>query len=214
MLDNPSNVPHGGGKKQVDRENSCVQEFSSRHGCLYIMRHGRTDWNVLKKLQGRTDIPLNEEGRAMAENARLEYADVHFDVCYCSPLVRARETAEIVLRGRNIPIIFDERLIEMSFGIYEGVENAYKNPDCPMINFFSAPENYVPGKGGESFDELFARTGNFLHEVVEPKLAEGKDVLIVGHGAMNSSIICQVKNIPLAQFWEAGIENCKLKQLR
>lgn len=81
---------------------------------LYIMRHGRTDWNERHKLQGRTDIPLNANGRQMAEKAREEYADVHFDVCYCSPLIRARETAEIVLRGRDIPIIPDERLVEMS----------------------------------------------------------------------------------------------------
>ena len=66
---------------------------------LYIMRHGRTDWNVRHKLQGRTDIPLNEEGRRMAEKAREEYRDVPLDICFCSPLIRARETAEIVLRG-------------------------------------------------------------------------------------------------------------------
>lgn len=183
------------------------------HGSLYIMRHGRTDWNNLKKLQGRTDIPLNEEGREMAEKARLEYKDVHFDVCYCSPLVRAKETAEIVLRDRGIPLFFDERLIEMSFGVLEGIENAYKNPETPAYTFFKDPEHYIPAEGGESFEELFARTGDFLKKVVEPLLLSGKDVLIVGHGAMNSSIICQVKKIPLAQFWEAGIENCKLKQL-
>ena len=50
---------------------------------LYIMRHGKTDWNAMRKLQGRTDIPLNEEGRQMAEHARTEYADIHFDICYC-----------------------------------------------------------------------------------------------------------------------------------
>ena len=47
---------------------------------LYIIRHGKTDWNVLHKLQGRTDIPLNEEGRRMAEEARKAYLDVHFDI--------------------------------------------------------------------------------------------------------------------------------------
>ena len=47
------------------------------------MRHGKTDWNAMRKLQGRTDIPLNEEGRQMAEHARTEYADIHFDICYC-----------------------------------------------------------------------------------------------------------------------------------
>ena len=82
---------------------------------LYIMRHGRTDWNDLRKLQGKTDIPLNEEGRLMAEKARETYNDVHFDVCYCSPLIRAKETAEIFLKGRSIPVIYDDRLKEMGF---------------------------------------------------------------------------------------------------
>ena len=49
---------------------------------LYIMRHGRTDWNVRHKLQGRTDIPLNDEGRMMAAEAGEKYADIHFDECY------------------------------------------------------------------------------------------------------------------------------------
>ena len=56
---------------------------------LYIMRHGKTEWNVRHKLQGRTDIPLNEEGRKMAEKAHEEYKDINIDICYCSPLVRA-----------------------------------------------------------------------------------------------------------------------------
>ena len=62
-------------------------------------------------------------------------------------------------------------------------------------------------------EELFERTGDFLREVVHPLLEQGKDVLIVGHGAMNSSIVCQVRHIPIERFWEAGIENCKLMKL-
>ena len=108
---------------------------------LYIMRHGRTDWNERNKLQGRTDIPLNANGRQMAEKAREEYADVHFDVCYCSPLIRARETAEIVLRGRNIPIIPDERLVEMSFGACEGMEYSFDKPGSPIADLFCTPRN-------------------------------------------------------------------------
>lgn len=88
---------------------------------LYIMRHGKTDWNAKHKLQGRTDIPLNEEGIQMAEQAKEKYKDVNFDICYCSPLVRAKQTAEIVLEGRNIPIVYDDRLMEMCFGVYEVV---------------------------------------------------------------------------------------------
>ena len=181
---------------------------------LYIIRHGKTDWNVRHKLQGRTDVPLNEEGRRMAEKAREEYRDVHFDICFCSPLIRARETAEILLRGRDVPIIPDDRLMEMSFGSYEGQENSFDIPDCPINQLFFEPENYIsPPGGAESLEDLFARTGAFLREKVDPLLAEGKDVLIVGHGAMNSSIVCRVRGLPVSQFWSAGIDNCKLMPL-
>lgn len=180
---------------------------------LYIIRHGKTDWNEIHKLQGRTDIPLNEDGRAMAREAAVEYKDINFDVCYCSPLIRAYETAQILLEGRDIPIITDDRLKEMSFGIYEGVENSFSIPDCPVNVLFQQPEKYAGVPEGETLEELYARTGEFLTEVVKPLLESGKDVLIVGHGAMNSSIYCQVKKVPVADFWKAGIPNCKIMQL-
>jgi probable phosphoglycerate mutase len=179
------------------------------------MRHGKTDWNVRHKLQGRTDIPLNEEGRMMAQKAADEYKDIHFDICYCSPLVRANETAKILLKDRvEIPIIEDSRLVEMSFGTYEGIENSFELPDCPINVLYQHPEKYTSSIGGaETFDELFSRTGEFLKDTVYPLLEQGKDVLIVGHGAMNCSIVCQVKNLPIEKFWSAGIENCKLMRL-
>lgn len=181
---------------------------------LYIMRHGKTEWNAKHKLQGRTDIPLNEEGRAMAKKAAEEYKNVKFDVCFCSPLVRAKETAMLLLSGREVPIIYDERLMEMSFGVYEGIENSFDIPDCPINVIFKKPEEYmVPVEGGESFDDLYKRTSEFLKEQVNPLLKEGKDVLIVGHGAMNSCIICQIRELPRSKFWSESIENCKLKKL-
>ena len=135
---------------------------------LYIMRHGKTEWNSMHKLQGRTDIPLNEEGREMALKACEEYRSVNIDVCYCSPLLRALETAQIVLSNRDVPIITDDRLMEMCFGDYEGVENSFQDPDCPINIIFKEPEKYKESVGGaETFEELFARTGDFLKEVIE-----------------------------------------------
>lgn len=180
---------------------------------LYIIRHGKTDWNNSYKLQGRTNIPLNEEGRKMAEKAAAEYKDIHFDICYCSPLDRAQETARILLKGRNIPIITDNRLIEMSFGIYEGTENNFNKPESPMYKFFREPKNYVAPEGAETFEQLFARTGDFLRQIIKPSLESGKDILIVGHGAMNSSIVSQIKNLKIEDFWSFGIPNCKLFNL-
>lgn len=181
---------------------------------LYIMRHGKTEWNKKKKLQGRTDIPLCHEGIEMAEKAREEYKDVHLDICYCSPLIRARKTAEIVLGGRDIPIIPDDRLKEMCFGEYEGIENSFSIPDCPINLLFFHPEQYTSSIGGaETFDELFGRTGEFLDEVIYPQIKEGKDILIVGHGAMNASIVCRIKNLPVSEFWSAGLDQCKMMRL-
>ena len=136
---------------------------------LYIMRHGRTVWNMEHKLQGKTDVPLSEAGRPVVEQAAAAYRDTHIDVCYCSPLIRAVETAEIVLRGREIPIITDVRLEEMGFGICEGTTDFQDNPDNPIYPLFAAPETYrIPVEGGESLEDLYARTGAFLK--AEPRI--------------------------------------------
>ena len=150
----------------------------------------------------------------MVKKAGRLYRDTHFDVCFCSPLIRARETAEIILRGRNIPIIEDVRLEEMGFGVCEGTTDFTENPDNPLHLLFRAPETYVtPAEGGESLAELFERTGAFLREAAEPLLRQGKDVLIVGHGAMNASIICQIRQIPLKDFWGVKMKNAELLRL-
>ena len=180
---------------------------------LYIMRHGKTDWNNEFRLQGRTDIPLNEEGRRMAMDAAKKYASVHFDVCYCSPLSRARETAEILLSGRGVPIISDGRLVEMCFGDFEGRKDCFKHPEWAIYKFFYDTENYVAEGGAESLDELFSRTGDFLETVVRKDMEKGMDVLIVGHGAMNNSIISRVRGIPRKDFWTIAIPNCELIEL-
>ena len=169
---------------------------------LYIIRHGKTDWNLKYKLQGKTDIPLNEEGIKMAREAGERYK-----VCFCSPLIRAKETARLLLVGRDIPVIYDDRLMEMGFGEYEGTEYVYEKPECPVRELFFHPENYKAVGGAESLEDVFARTGSFLEEIAYPLVNEGKDVLIVGHGAMNSSIICQVNHRTMAELWEVGIEN-------
>lgn len=180
---------------------------------FYIMRHGKTDWNERHRLQGSTDIPLNEEGRQMARDARTEYKDLSFDVCYCSPLLRARQTAEIFLEKTNTPIIFDNRLKEMSFGDFEGIENCFEKPECPIYKLFKDPVNYVAVEHAEEMEHLYARTGAFIEEVLKPEIAKGKKVLIVGHGAMNCSLINQVKDTPIEDFWRYMTGNCKLQEI-
>lgn len=177
---------------------------------LYVIRHGKTDWNLQYRLQGNTDIPLNDMGREMAREAADEYAGIHFDICFCSPLVRARETAELLLKGREIEIVYDDRIKEIGFGEYEGTDHVFDHPENPIYLFFKDPANYKAPEGAESFEALDARIGEFLEERVAPLLEAGKNVLIVGHGALNSAIIRHVRKLPLEEFWSTGIPNCKL----
>ena len=180
---------------------------------LYIMRHGKTDWNKMEKLQGSVDIPLNEEGVSIARKAHDKYKEISFDICYSSPLVRAKETAELFLEGTGTPIVLDERLKEMSFGEFEGTVGYFNNPECPINNLFVDPVNYVSVGGAESFEELGKRTLSFLNEIAYPLHKEGKSVLIVCHGALGCSIISHVKNTPLADFWDNLMGNCELVKL-
>ena len=87
---------------------------------IYIVRHGQTEKNRVRILQGRSDIPLNEEGKNQAGCVRdwFQSQGITFDMIYSSPLQRAIETANIITD--NCPVRIDQRLIEMDYGPYEG----------------------------------------------------------------------------------------------
>ena len=85
---------------------------------LYIVRHGETDWNKNKMMQGNTDVPLNQNGINQALNISKFLEDKTIDVCYSSPLSRAYETAKLITNNGNI--IIDKRLEERELGEFEG----------------------------------------------------------------------------------------------
>lgn len=179
---------------------------------LYIIRHGETDWNVIKRFQGRSDIPLNEEGRRLARITSEALREVPFDKIYTSPLKRAYETAMIIKRDRDIPVIEEPRIIEISFGEYEGLccsrEN-YNIPDPEFMNFFDKPEAYKPPKGAESIEQLKSRTADFLQEIVHNKTMENDTILVSTHGAALRGILSNLNNIRIEDFWKGGVhKNC------
>lgn len=177
------------------------------HMILYLIRHGQTDWNKGRKLQGRTDIPLNENGRAVAELTREGFKGIVFDMAFTSPLKRARETAEIILAGRNIPIIDDERVIEVNFGEYEGCD--FDLPDEYIQNFFSAPEKYFSIHGTESMESIFARMNSFLQDLYQNSELKDKTILVSTHGAALSGLLTVIKGNSVDKYWAGGLhKNC------
>lgn len=174
---------------------------------IYFIRHGETDWNTETRLQGKTNIPLNKNGRYVAELTRDALRDVPFDVAFTSPLDRARETAEIVLQGRDVEIFDDERIIEIGFGKYEG--QTPMESDANRKLFFSRPELYVAEDGAESIEEVFAREGDFLRELFANEKYKDSTVLISTHGAALSGLLCVIKGYDKADFWKDGLhQNC------
>lgn len=180
---------------------------------LYIVRHGETQWNRLHKVQGHTDIPLNEYGRHLAEETAAGMKNIAIDMAYTSPLSRARETARIILAGRDIPLIDEERIIEIGFGSYEGIFCAGENMDknsAAFNLFFKDPENYKALDGAETIAQLYDRTGSFLEELCSKSEIADKNILISTHGAAMTALLNRIKgNLSVKNFWKNEVPvNC------
>ena len=179
---------------------------------LYIIRHGETEWNTVRRLQGKTDIALNENGRSLAEVTARALQDIPFDLAYTSPLVRAEETARIILGQRGTPLIREERIREISFGELEGrsILPEYHEMDDPDFHyFFDAPEKYRPPAGGESIEELYRRTGDFLEELARREELSRYTILVSTHGAASRALLANITGCGLRDFWGPGVpKNC------
>ena len=88
---------------------------------FYVTRHGQTAWNRENLVCGITDLPLDETGREQARQTAQKLKDTHLDRVIVSPLLRARQTAELICQGRALPLSIDARVREQNYGIYEGV---------------------------------------------------------------------------------------------
>ena len=181
---------------------------------IYVMRHGQTDWNVSKRLQGRSDIQLNENGRELAWRTGQELLKIPFYMAFSSPLKRAKETAILALGGRELAVVEDERIIEISFGEYEGLcsgKENYQIPDRNFTNFFTAPDQYKVPKGGESFKQLQVRTALFLKDITSRPELEDKTILVTTHGAAGRAILNTLRFYALKDFWNGGVSpNCSI----
>lgn len=176
---------------------------------LYIIRHGETDWNKDKRLQGQSDTELNEYGIELAKITSDALKNIEFDYIFSSPLKRAYRTAEILKRDRNVDIVTDNRLKEIGFGINEGVPASEVTEDFHY--FFDAPEKYVPAEGGETYEQLCARSRDFIDSVIIP-LSEKEpqsNVLITAHGALNKSMMIYLNHLEIKNMWDGVFQkNC------
>ena len=171
---------------------------------IYIIRHGQTEKNRANVLQGRSDIPLNDSGRQQAEEVRnrLIKAGIHFDLVYTSPLIRAVQTAAIIAEG--IPQVKDERLIEMDYGPYEGMDLA--NPAPEVLEFFRDFVHNPAPNGMEPLQAIVVRLGSFLEEIREE--AAEKNILISTHAIAMKGALEYLTPDSGGSYWSKFIGNC------
>lgn len=149
---------------------------------LYLIRHGQTDWNREGKIQGRTDIPLNQTGLEQADCLAEALKGRPVAAVYSSSLSRAWQTAEAVARRQLLPVIPAAGLREVDFGLWEGLtwREIDKRYHEDFVIWDQSPAEHAP-TGGESGNECRART----RTAVEQILAEVQgDAAIVAHGAI------------------------------
>lgn len=177
---------------------------------IYIMRHGQTDWNKEKRVQGsRHDTTLNETGREQARASREKIDSLGITNIYSSTLGRARETAEIATVNTGVKIVLDKRLCEHDVGNLSGKLNT--TPDM-WADFHANPKKY----GGESLTELFNRVKGFLDWL---KQQNHETTLLVMHaGIMRMFLFCAQYDTfdmdKLSEMYKISIvENCTIVKL-
>jgi len=168
---------------------------------LFITRHGQTEWNREGKLQGWKDSPLTEKGIEQARALRERLGEEDLDVAYISPSGRTVKTAEMILDGRDVKTIEDERIKEINMGEWEGTRSDEIKNRFPKVysDFWERPNHYEP-ISGESFYELKERISSFLEEVLEKH--RGENVLIVSHGGASKIILSLFEGRDLKYLWE------------
>ncbi len=171
---------------------------------ILLTRHGQTEWNLLKKVQGKADIELNDKGIQQAEITRDSLKEERIDLILCSPLKRAIQTAEIINQGRNIRMIIDERVSERDFGEFEGMSNT----NFDFNAFWSYKQNLKYDKA-ENIKDFFRRVYNFLDNIKNEYA--GKRILIVAHGGISIPVKCYFEGIPNAEtLLPLCLENCEV----
>ena len=184
---------------------------------FYFVRHGETQWNVERRLQGEHDIPLNENGRrqAAALHEEILRTGMTLEKVYTSPLKRALETAMLISGRKSSECIIDDRLREMAFGSLEGEKYYHPGDSAEVMNnmrtFLGRPSQYLPPEGGESFYEILDRTAQFLADLREKERKTEGNILIVTHGALLHGILFHMEGRKdVDGFLETSTPNCQL----
>ena len=173
---------------------------------IYATRHGQTNWNKADKICGITDVELTDKGREQAKELAEKCAERgDIDIIICSPLKRARDTAQAVADKIHKEIIIDEGLTEWNYGSYEGLHRSAEGFPNAKIQFGCKMKG-----GGESLLQLTHRVYSVIDKVREQY--PDKNVLLVCHGGVCRVIETYFNDMTTEQFLHFFMGNCELRE--
>lgn len=173
---------------------------------IWLTRHGQTNLNKKRLMQGLTDEPLNETGIAQAKAARERIGDVHFDAVYASPLQRAIMTGAIIGGVSPEEVLIDKRLIETDFGRYE--QRPFYRMGPFMTLYWTLPEVFPAPATVETVASMVERSSSFLRELEEK---EYENVLVACHGGIIRSLRGYLEDCKNGIRWRPRPGNCEIR---
>ncbi len=178
---------------------------------LMLVRHGETEWNVQRRFQGQSDVPLSELGKRQAKLIAERLAGQSIDAVYASDLKRAWETVTSIAEKNGLEVSPEPRLRELKFGILEGLtfeEAEEKHPE--MIAAWLEDFNNTP-EGAETIDLFNARIVSLLNDLKSKH--DEQVVLLVGHGGSLSELLRVVLGLSREKRWYIEMENACLSEV-
>lgn len=178
-----------------------------------LIRHGETDWNLARRLQGHIDIPLNDTGERQADLAAAGLRDKRFTALYASDLVRAKETAAPLARLFGLQVETTPALRERHYGVFQGLtyEEIEQRYPAEYARYRARDPELLP-EGGESLLGAAARVRSLLSSLVERH--RGESVLLVTHGGVLDLAYRIATGKPLQEPRDFAIPNAAHNWLR
>ena len=169
---------------------------------LHLIRHGQTDWNTQRRIQGQLETELDATGRDQAKARGKTFVDMPLHAVYSSSSVRTRQTTELILGSRTDSVVFRDELKEINLGVWQGrfwsdVEST--DPDMVQALNFAEPSFNV--EGAESYHDLQRRGVKAIERILDEhqNAPSNSNILVVSHGALLKTIIAHYTNVPLSE---------------
>jgi phosphoserine phosphatase len=168
-----------------------------------LIRHGETDWNRAGKFQGQIDVPLNENGRQQASLAAEFLKTIQIDFGFTSPMSRPKETAEIIIAGRDLTLVENADLREIGHGLWEGKYESEIEAEYPgkLQQWHTHPES-VQMPEGENLQDVWTRATAAWQQILQHVGNVPQTGIVVAHDATNKVLLCHLLGLGLADIWK------------